>query len=40
MQCLIKDISAKEVSENILQGDVSGMSFKVYVTLYWTMSPF
>lgn len=28
IQCLIKDISAKEVSENILQGDVSGTSFK------------
>lgn len=40
MQCLIEDISAKEVSENILQGDVSGTSFKPYVALYWTISQF
>lgn len=40
IQCLIKDIFAKEVSEDILQGDASGTSFKVYVTLHWTISQF
>lgn len=34
IQCLITDISAKEVSENILQVDVSGTTFKHYVTPY------
>jgi len=31
------DFSAKEVSENILQDDVSGTSFKHYVAPYATL---